>query len=925
MTDPALTTRLPMPHGDSPSHRGHSSRATSLQGFLQCLDVRLEDELHRYRRQKRQQQSQNAPRRSGTTHTAPLEILGLKRSQAAGLTAGSGGTQSFSPSMLIGGSTADRSFTPSVPSLQGLKSGGLRPGGVRPRAGQIGPRPGGATPPSETQPLGTHSSDPSHLAPQDADSARSTPPPDSAAASTLASAGVTVAPSSPAPAPPAPTPQPPAPQPPAPPVPALGAYRSGTAVLAPPETPVELSSPSVRPQSDAIEARGAIGVEPDPHPAPIEATVPSDLQAEQAAQMVQLFQEAFDFEAFSPFADEALSELIPVAKAEPETVQIGTLSTTAGFILPGAETVVSLGESSEEFSGKSPGKSSGESLENFPVEPTVNRVGAESRDTDGLQGDNLHGGVTADVLESDDFDALLSLLETDDLATTDPSAAAPSHTAGPDAAVLDPAVDPALDSILDQALDLSLDPWDAPGPAATETLAPDFPTDDAATLSRPPSDPVAALGAASDSDANAGSAPVAMAAPESALTIATAEALVNPADRDAMAEADPESPAASFPNPDSPSALTHNPTAVTATGDPAAPTVPSPALGGSPSGYLASSEALLESLPEDEDGPISPWLEGLLSPLGLGSLLLLLLASSTLGYVVMNPVVLNQWGIDRLVTWERPGSGSESDPDSREVDPSETDLGSLLNGGRTPGTGFGGNLTGDSARNPDGTTASPPSGPDLAAREFVDLGLDNLSNVEPQTAEGLNSPAGTGTGAPIDPRSANVPNPSSDGLLSGLKTTIDPTGEIATPPPSAPRSTPRATAATPAPTTPAPARSSPSTTANPAPQPPAAPTRPSQPPAAAPAIEAAPAPVSPAPPAPIAPATAANTGANFYVVTPYTSDRLLDQAQQAVPDAYLKNSDEGANIQFGVFDDRASAESLVQELQSQGIPAQLQE
>jgi len=61
------------------------------------------------------------------------------------------------------------------------------------------------------------------------------------------------------------------------------------------------------------------------------------------------------------------------------------------------------------------------------------------------------------------------------------------------------------------------------------------------------------------------------------------------------------------------------------------------------------------------------------------------------------------------------------------------------------------------------------------------------------------------------------------------------------------------------------------------------------------------------------------------VVTPYTSDRLLDQAQQVVPDAYLKNSNQGANIQFGVFDDRASAESLLQELESQGIPAQIQE
>ena len=61
----------------------------------------------------------------------------------------------------------------------------------------------------------------------------------------------------------------------------------------------------------------------------------------------------------------------------------------------------------------------------------------------------------------------------------------------------------------------------------------------------------------------------------------------------------------------------------------------------------------------------------------------------------------------------------------------------------------------------------------------------------------------------------------------------------------------------------------------------------------------------------------------YSVVTPYTSDQLLDQAQTIVPDAYLKNTEEGANIQFGVFSDPDSAAALVEQLQEQGISVEV--
>jgi hypothetical protein len=61
-----------------------------------------------------------------------------------------------------------------------------------------------------------------------------------------------------------------------------------------------------------------------------------------------------------------------------------------------------------------------------------------------------------------------------------------------------------------------------------------------------------------------------------------------------------------------------------------------------PDDYLESSEALLRSLTEEQQQTTSyqSSSESLLSPLGIGSMLLLLLASVTLGYVVLNPKTL---------------------------------------------------------------------------------------------------------------------------------------------------------------------------------------------------------------------------------------------------------------------------------------------
>ncbi|MBD2209869.1 hypothetical protein H6G27_08270 [Nostoc linckia FACHB-104] len=64
-----------------------------------------------------------------------------------------------------------------------------------------------------------------------------------------------------------------------------------------------------------------------------------------------------------------------------------------------------------------------------------------------------------------------------------------------------------------------------------------------------------------------------------------------------------------------------------------------------PDNYLESSEALLRSVTDEESPakrPNSSSNDGILSPLGIGSMLLLLVASLTLGYVVFNPKSLTQ-------------------------------------------------------------------------------------------------------------------------------------------------------------------------------------------------------------------------------------------------------------------------------------------
>ena len=84
-----------------------------------------------------------------------------------------------------------------------------------------------------------------------------------------------------------------------------------------------------------------------------------------------------------------------------------------------------------------------------------------------------------------------------------------------------------------------------------------------------------------------------------------------------------------------------------------------------PDDYLESSEALLRSLTEEQPETKKPSnsSDSLLSPLGIGSMLLLLVASLTLGYVVFNPKSLPQLNLGNLFN----GNSSPTPENTEEV------------------------------------------------------------------------------------------------------------------------------------------------------------------------------------------------------------------------------------------------------------------
>lgn len=145
-----------------------------------------------------------------------------------------------------------------------------------------------------------------------------------------------------------------------------------------------------------------------------------------------------------------------------------------------------------------------------------------------------------------------------------------------------------------------------------------------------------------------------------------------------------------------------------------------------PNEYLQSSEALLKNLDEDEfvESAASPSNNKLRTPLGIGSLLLLLVGAATLGYVAMNPATISHLA------------------GNKQSDSSKVAAGSATNAGGIPNS------------------------PNLAQQEFVELNLKTLSTVNPRgSAVSQVVPGATKTQVPVNPP---APLPNSAAVTSRL-------------------------------------------------------------------------------------------------------------------------------------------------------------
>ncbi len=329
----------------------------------------------------------------------------------------------------------------------------------------------------------------------------------------------------------------------------------------------------------------------------------------------------------------------------------------------------------------------------------------------------------------------------------------------------------------------------------------------------------------------------------------------------------------------------------------------------SPDYYLESSELLRNlAVEEAEVEAEQSFFQSLLTPLGMGSMVLLLLSSAMFGFLVMNPT-----SVSRFL-------------DGKETQTAVNSLGSSVSPPNNPPLGM----------------ASAPQ-PNLASQEFSDLSLQTLGSIEGAPSVGLStsklSQAETRLNTGEQP--ANIGLSGNSVPTTGLTPSSEPTPVRSAPLRIAEPLPDRAASIPPAPisrSAPLPPRVSVSQASSPIPR-----YKPSSPPdRAAPAqsstLPAKPytpplrfepvkpeATESPEPAAPQPPIQVREYVREFdyKVVTPYSSDRSLSEAQQKVPDAYLQNYPAGAKVQLGSFENESAAKARVEQLRQQGVQAEI--
>lgn len=283
-----------------------------------------------------------------------------------------------------------------------------------------------------------------------------------------------------------------------------------------------------------------------------------------------------------------------------------------------------------------------------------------------------------------------------------------------------------------------------------------------------------------------------------------------------------------------------------------------------PEDYLESSEQLLRSLAEDEKSaePQKRPTNKLLTPLGIGSILLLLLSSATLVYIFTNPSTLSALGLDRLF-----GSKTQTTAQSTSK------------------------IT--AVKSEPAPSSSPLSGPKLDQGEFKDINPDNLSQLEA-------SPSPSSSPSPVAPLS-DLPNP-------GVNSSAPP---VASGSAAANGSSNLPSALLPRSLAPGAASQAPTGVQRVVPVPA---------PLAQPPVVSAP---KPAAPENLAASPATSRNSFYYVLVNYSSDRDLAQAKKVVPDAYVEKFPQGARIQMGAFKRESQAKTLVEQLKQQGVTASI--
>ncbi len=289
-----------------------------------------------------------------------------------------------------------------------------------------------------------------------------------------------------------------------------------------------------------------------------------------------------------------------------------------------------------------------------------------------------------------------------------------------------------------------------------------------------------------------------------------------------------------------------------------------------PDRYLESSEALLKNLEEKRVAHKQErtFTDNLFTPLGVGSMLLLLLSSATLGYVAVNPSSLSHLPFGGIF-------GSRSTREAK--DPQQT---ASVNVAKT----------GDE---------SIPNSPNLASQEFVELNLRTLSTITPRNPR-IQPLAAPSPQLPVK-QPAPLPNPVASPVPLDLPSALLPQSiqsgvlpQIGTQPP----------APLPPPTL--------------AGQQPTVVNQPNKPNSGKPQPQA-----SSAKAAPAKPKAAPARENKFLVVMSYNGDRSLTQAKKSVPDAHLRDLGQGKAIQLAAFPTQAEAQKKVAALRKQGISARI--